>query len=318
MATYKEIFGKKIKFLAADPPAAIGEGQIWYNDTSDALKTSVQGAASWAAGGNLINTRKEIAVQGGGIQTAALAIGGSVPAKIASTEKYDGTSWTAGVDYPQPITQLASFGTQTALAAFCGEAGPGIVSANAEYDGSSWTSATAYPAALKRPVGGGTLSAGIGAGGAAPTVTDASNEYDGTNWTAGGTMNTARSGAMGGGPQTATLIAGSATEEYNGTAWATNPANLNTPRSSVAGTGGADAQTACLIAGGGPPGVLAETFDGSTWSATTAITTGRVDLGGCGTESLGLIYGGEPGSGTTNATEEYTAGAATVQTITVS
>jgi hypothetical protein len=317
MATFKEIRGFKIKSLATDP-SPLEEGQIWYNSTSGTLKVAPFGSASWASGGNLINSRKEIAVQGGGIQTAALAIGGSVPAKIASTEEYDGSSWTAGVDYPQPITQLASFGTQTAMAAFCGEAGPGIVSSNAEYNGTAWTSATAYPAALKRPVGGGILSAGIGAGGAAPTVTDASNEYDGTNWTAGGTMNTARSGAMGGGPQTATLIAGSATEEYNGTGWATNPANLNTPRSSKAGTGGADAQTACLIAGGGPPGALAETFDGSTWTASTAMSTGRVDLGGCGTESAGLVYGGEPGAGTTNATEEYTGAAVAAKTITTS
>jgi len=48
MATYKEIFGQKIKALSADPPASVGEGQIWYNDTSDAFKSSVTTAA-WAS-----------------------------------------------------------------------------------------------------------------------------------------------------------------------------------------------------------------------------------------------------------------------------
>ena len=48
MATYKEIFGKTIKFLAADPPAAIGEGQIWYNEATNSFKSSVLTAA-WAS-----------------------------------------------------------------------------------------------------------------------------------------------------------------------------------------------------------------------------------------------------------------------------
>jgi hypothetical protein len=34
MSTYKEIFGKQIKNLSSDPPAAISEGQIWYNTSS--------------------------------------------------------------------------------------------------------------------------------------------------------------------------------------------------------------------------------------------------------------------------------------------
>jgi hypothetical protein len=38
MATYKEIFGKQIKFLSSDP-ANEAEGQIWYNSTSGTFKS---------------------------------------------------------------------------------------------------------------------------------------------------------------------------------------------------------------------------------------------------------------------------------------
>ena len=41
MTTYKEIFGKQIKNLSSDPPAAISEGQIWYNTSSNAFKTTL-------------------------------------------------------------------------------------------------------------------------------------------------------------------------------------------------------------------------------------------------------------------------------------
>ena len=47
MATYKEIFGKQIKFLSSDPDNE-AEGQIWYNSTSNTLKTVVNSGA-WAA-----------------------------------------------------------------------------------------------------------------------------------------------------------------------------------------------------------------------------------------------------------------------------
>ena len=40
MATYKEIFGKQVKFLSSDPDNE-GEGQVWYNSTSDTFKNVV-------------------------------------------------------------------------------------------------------------------------------------------------------------------------------------------------------------------------------------------------------------------------------------
>ena len=42
MATYKQIFGKQVKFLSSDP-ANEAEGQVWYNSTSGTFKSVVSG-----------------------------------------------------------------------------------------------------------------------------------------------------------------------------------------------------------------------------------------------------------------------------------
>jgi hypothetical protein len=66
-------------------------------------------------------------------------------------------------------------------------------------------------------------------------------------------MNTARYQLGGRGTQTATLAFGgrdpfsNATEEYDGTSWATNPATMNTPIASMATAG---TNTLALSAGG--------------------------------------------------------------------
>ena len=58
MTTYKALKGKKIKFLASDPPGAAGEGQVWYNGGD--FKTTSR-LLAWGAGGNL-NKQKNIMV----------------------------------------------------------------------------------------------------------------------------------------------------------------------------------------------------------------------------------------------------------------
>ncbi len=40
MTTYKEIFGKYVRSVASDPSIAEGEGEIWYNTSSNTFKTS--------------------------------------------------------------------------------------------------------------------------------------------------------------------------------------------------------------------------------------------------------------------------------------
>jgi hypothetical protein len=56
MTTYKELFGKAVKYLSTDPDNAQAEGQIWYNSTSGTFKSIVSGAA-WSSGSPLITAR---------------------------------------------------------------------------------------------------------------------------------------------------------------------------------------------------------------------------------------------------------------------
>jgi hypothetical protein len=108
-----------------------------------------------------------------------------------------------------------------------------------------------------------------------------------------------------------------ATEEYNGTSWATSPGSLNTARLTLAGAG---TQTAALAFGGSPPVTGAtEEYNGTSWTTSPAsLATARSSLEGCGTQAAGLAFGGYI-TAVTAATEEWTgAGAGVTKTITVS
>jgi len=91
MTTYKNIHGKKIKFLASDPPAEVAEGQVWYNGTD--FKTSIA-SLGWSSGGNMGTARYNLS--GCGTQTAALGFGGYIAGSggVTLSEEYNGTSYS--------------------------------------------------------------------------------------------------------------------------------------------------------------------------------------------------------------------------------
>jgi hypothetical protein len=132
-------------------------------------------------------------------------------------------------------------------------------------------------------------------------------------WATGNNMNTARGSLAGAGLQTAALAFGGtilypsrtgATEEYNGTNWATSPGSMNNARYALAGAG---TQTAALAFGGThPPEQSAtEAYNGSTWTSVNSLPTQKSTLGGCGTQTAALAFGGNPGTGRVATTEEY-------------
>jgi hypothetical protein len=83
MTTYKEIYGTNVEVLSSDPTNPV-EGQIWYNSTSQTLKGYALVAGSWATAGPLNTARASLA--GAGIQTSALAFGGSTPTITVSIQ----------------------------------------------------------------------------------------------------------------------------------------------------------------------------------------------------------------------------------------
>ena len=147
-------------------------------------------------------------------------------------------------------------------------------------------------------------------------------------WASGGNLGTARYSLGGAGTQTAAVIFGGftpfpggptgATELYNGTSFSSNPTSMGTPRFQYAASG---SQTAALAFGGWAPGAqtATEKFNGSTFSPTGSLTTGRNFLAGCGTQTSTLAFGGSPdggpaksaasesfnGTGWTNTTRNY-------------
>jgi hypothetical protein len=95
---------------------------------------------------------------------------------------------------------------------------------------------------------------------------------------------------------------------YQAAAWASS-GNMNSGRYFLASGG---TQTATLAAGGSTstpvgPGITGATeeYNGATWASNpTGLNTARFGVGGAGTQSAGLAFGGS-GPPITGATEEY-------------
>jgi hypothetical protein len=114
-------------------------------------------------------------------------------------------------------------------------------------------------------------------------------------WAKTGDTINSRCDVIGAGTQNAGLVAGGfptciATEEYNGSTWATG-GNMTCTRDMFAG--GSGTQNAALAIGGRCAGATSEEYNGSTWSSIAP--------------GIGSQYGRTQGTGTQNATVAFTA-----------
>ena len=128
-------------------------------------------------------------------------------------------------------------------------------------------------------------------------------------WSAGGTLPAGTRFPGGAGTQTAAIVfAGispgnavqTTTRYYNGTAWSTPPASMNTGRYGL-GSANAGTQTAALGFGGdqlGPVTAATESFNGTSWTTVNSLNTARAVVGGAGTQTAGLAFGGSNPPGT--------------------
>ena len=128
MATYKELHGTDLEVVTSDPSNPV-VGQVWYNTTTEQLKTRRKFVTNaWSTGGNLNQARSGMA--GAGTQTAALGFGGAAPPgnpTYVLTEQYDGTSWTEVNDMNTARSFMGRSGTQTSALGFAGTIQPGAV-----------------------------------------------------------------------------------------------------------------------------------------------------------------------------------------------
>jgi len=280
--------------------------------------------STWTAGGAM-NTGRISPGGGVGVQTSALAFGGSTPTITAITEEYDGTNWTSSTNLSTARTAASGAGTRIAGLAFGGSVPP-TTAATEEYVSSidayspstvsAWASSATLNTSVSERTGFGNPSAGAVAGGTG--VTTNNEEYNGSAWTEVNNLNTGRSTAGGAGPQTAAFIGGGTSsptlvyldsiETYDGSTWTTAPATFPYTVSANASAG---TQAAGLFFGGftyPSPGARNETweFDGTAITPGGAMNTARRGLGGAGTQTAALAFGGNlfPPS-FQSATEEY-------------
>ena len=324
MATYEEIYGKRVKEFDSDPTLESSyEGQVWYDKSSGVLKSVV---AFESVTSQTPMTTARYMLAGAGSTTAGLAFGGdSAPPITGATEEFNGSGWTTGGSLNQARQGLGGAGTQTAGLGFGGyNSGP--KNNSEEYDGSSWTAGNVLGGARYRLIGIGIQTAALacaGKGGSGPSpgaVETTVEQYNGTSWTSGTALSTARQSAGAAGTYTSGLICGGgatptspgggttntgASEEWDGSSWTTGGTMPVTKRA-FAGLNGL--QTAAIMMGGAPNATTVQTYDGTSWATSPAtLTTAR--HGGAGTKgqpgTAGLAIGGYDPSNTTGATEEY-------------
>jgi len=326
MADYKGIKGFKVQSLASDP--TVNEGQIWYNTTSDTLKYDTIAAGAWASGGT-INTARNHCGGAGTTVSAALVMGGhlmtfSNPYSSATTESYDGTSWTEVTAMTLERSYFTGIGPQTAalVGLASGVSPPGGQITNTEtYNGTGWTEEADANTARNNCGQAGTTTACLFSGGG-PSAVGLTEDYNGTSWTEVNNLNTARwkMGPASTGSPSATMVFGGEplsilVEEWNGTSW-TEITDLGTARFDGGGCG---TVTAALCISGNPNVVNCESWNGTAWTevANVAVPRYAAGYGGNSTSSQAIYMAGEGPGSTNNWTEEWTKAAA-VKTVTTS
>jgi hypothetical protein len=292
-------------------------GDFYYNSSEGKFKNTVSGSGSgtWASGANMNTARYRM--QGGmGTYAAAFAVAGATPNK-ANVENYNGTSWTEVNDYPQGAADVAAGGTATAGITVGGN--PNL-SQTLEWDGTSFSSGGAIPVALARSGTFGTQTALVAVGGASPSrsPSDQSTEtlhYDGSSWTDVADYPTILANGGGSGVQTAGIIGGGYTpadppnnksNTYNGSAWTEAPDMNNSHQEH--GFAQRSPNSATLNYGDAPSGVNTEEWNGTSWTETNNLSTGRSAGGSAGDLNNALYFGGSSPAlspTTTNVTEEW-------------
>ena len=279
-------------------------------------------AAAWASATAMPRNHGEH-IGGAGSAADGLAFGGEGPSNYNYTEEWNGSSWTAGGNYPFSGESIMGCGlTGTTTLAFGGinNSSPGVrQSVSAKYDGSAWTATNSLPTAKRAGQGFGTNTAAVACGGdtspGTPGGLNTVEEWDGTNWAAvpnapflkgnmGGGAGTLTAGLVFGG-YTGTATTGT-TFAYDGTNWTAGGA-MNTGRNQVNGWGGPAGQTAAMCGGGNDGSLSAATegYDGTSWSTRPNLGTARQgSANGIGTsQTTGVQAGGADPSYVTTVEE---------------
>ena len=282
-------------------------------------------------GGNSISN-----ITGGGTSNAAWIAGGETASpvgNVASTEHWDGISWTADGNLITARFRLGGTSDQKSAIVFGGNDGS-LTGATEEYTSHYSTGSfgrlevdeviisndtqLVVSQSLGIPVyrsNIGIVSSSAGQMWFNSTDNKLNFTMDVNSWSAGGNMILARSYPAGTGIQNAAMAVGGTssgvkneTELYDGSAWS-EVDNLNTARWGLAATG---TQTSALAFGGYTPSPAVthhetELYNGSSWSEVSDLIVGRLLHAGIGTQNAALAAAGYEHSPAVelNDTEEW-------------
>ena len=327
MATYKEIKGTQIEAVASDPSNPV-EGQVWYNTTSNDLKSlALTVAGAWATTGSLNQARNQLASAGQAARDSSLVFNGfNNPTKYAQTELFNGSAWTELNDLNAGRAAAWGFGTNTAAITAGGYDGPpGAIAICESWNGTNWTEVNNMNSPGYSGGSAGTSTAGFAFGGITTPpfgILADTESWNGTNWTNTSGMNTDRYSTSGtGASNTQALCFGGSpgqkavTESWNGSNW-TEVNDLNTARAGVAGAG---LYTAALCIGGDTGSLTGktETWNGTNWAEDGDLNTARSFLVGSGNSNASAIAAGGQAPGNSSAAETWVgAGAGVTRTFT--
>jgi hypothetical protein len=137
---------------------------------------------------------------------------------------------------------------------------------------------------------------------AGASVTAITESYNGTAWTEVADLNAAQNAQGSAGTLTSGMSAlgaqspGSNVEDWNGSAWSTNPHSLNSARQFPGGDG--PSNDSAIMVGGepAPNGALTEIYNGSSWTESGDLNTARNQLAAAGTTTALIAMGGNTGS----------------------
>ena len=133
MATYEEIYGKRVKELSTDPTLNSSyEGQVWYNENTGTLKSVV--AFESTVSQPSMNLGRYF-VSGAGSSTATVVFGGDAsPPITGATEEFNGSGWATSNALNTARQSPGGAGTQTAALGAGGYKSGGSANESEEYN----------------------------------------------------------------------------------------------------------------------------------------------------------------------------------------
>ncbi len=275
----------------------------------------IYGPGSWAAGGNLNFTKRDMGACGS--QNANLAAGGNISVANGNnpeiqSQLFNGSTWALTGNLNLSKRDMALFGAQNAATLTGGQGINATVRTSTElFNGTTWTTSTGSLAVAKMQMGNaGTQYAGFIAGGSTGSVIAVTQLFNGSIWSTTGVLVAAKTECGSAGAQNAGLIVGGTvvanqiiSELSNGSTWLVGSTQSFSKRNMASG----GSQNSAWIAGGIGSGQVSTTelFNGTVWSVGGTLSQSKQDLTGSGAQNASLVTGGYIGVNVQN-TELFT------------